>query len=135
MHTYRYVFRSYISYTELITGGMMQLWFLWGSRGGWGQQGFATRSGRWGQTLVGGDAAGGSARLPAIPPWWVVGGPQRPCIHFPPPPPPRCCPALQRVEGGRRGAGLAPRWGEAAGGAAVALAQHSSTGRRRTGTG
>lgn len=77
----------------------------------------------------------GLSPAPRHPPVVGGGGAAEALYPLPPPPPPRCCPALQRVEGGRRGAGLAPRWGEAAGGAAVALAQHSSTGRRRTGTG
>lgn len=47
MRTYRFVFRSYISYTALITGDDASVASM-------GQWDFLARSRRWGQTLVGG---------------------------------------------------------------------------------
>lgn len=80
MHTYRFVFRSYISYTALITGDDASVASM-------GQWGFLTRSGRWGQTLVGGNSP--------------------PCAH------PRV-PGSGRKPGSRGGGGRGardPRWG------------------------
>lgn len=59
--THRDVFRSEISYTELVMA-RMQLWLLWAAGEVKGQRGFAAGSGRQGQTLVGDDTPGGPAQ-------------------------------------------------------------------------
>lgn len=103
----------------------MQLWLLWGQPGRLRAAGLCR--GRWGQTLVGDDAGGGSARTPPCPRGgW---GAQKTRAHPRQPSRSAACGGMKPGSGAGIAAGGGSRW------AAAALTRRSSAGRARGETG